>query len=96
MQNANVATMDTLLGPADPLLALLRRVHEYRGPGYDPNVDRELIDLEPLFELVELELVEVRLEPTGERCCCGCAEEVQIFHLTEEGLAELVLHGRER
>lgn len=83
--------------PADhPLVQALREVAEYKEfgaeawmlPGYD---------LEPYEELRRMSMVSWTQEPAGIYEPDGWTERyTTIIRITEDGLAELVCHGRER
>lgn len=83
--------------PADSrLLALLREIAEYRGPG---AVIAHLsgCDSEPAYTLQDFGMVRIALEPLGTFSEHDGSENWgQVAHLTEHGLEELVVHGRER
>ena len=94
--NVLTADLDLQLWPNSPALDLLRKVHEYKGPGYDPYADPTMYDTDPLWDLLRDGLVRWSWEPGGFLDPEGHEAEIRVWHLTEEGLAELVLHGRAR
>jgi hypothetical protein len=95
---ADITTADLQaeLPAGHPSLALLRRVHEFRTPGYDPFADPTILDLEPLWGLLRDGLVRYAWEPGGIFDADGYEAEIRVWHLTEHGLEELVIHGRTR
>lgn len=96
MQTAATAELDTVLNPNTRELEMLREIARLRGPG---AVVRDLptYDLEPVYYLAKVELVTITLEPLGTFCTVTGEENWgQVAHVTEEGLVELVIHGRER
>lgn len=94
--NILTADLDIQLTPGDRALDLLRRVHEYKIPGYDPMADSALLDTEPVWCLAEQGLITFSWEGMGAYDSEGREEEGRVWRLTEEGLTELVLHGRAR
>lgn len=96
MQNAATAELDTMLNPGTRELEMLREIARFQGPGA-VLADLPGYDLEPVYELAELELVTIKLEPLGTFAHCDGTENWgNVAHVTEEGLAELVIHGRVR
>lgn len=96
MQTAATAELATMLSPNTRDLEMLREIARFRGPG---AVVRDLptCDLEPVYDLAADELITITVEPLGTFCSVTGEENWgQVARLTEEGLAELVIHGRER
>ena len=90
------ADLDTELPAGHPLLDLLRKVAEYRAVGFDPEIDPLIIDLEPLHVLQDMGMLLVHRESRGTWDAWGYEEWGNIWRVTERGLEELVVHGRER
>lgn len=94
--DVTTADLDVELPAGHPLLAVLRLLAEYRIPGFDPAQDRTLIDVSPLYDLQDMGMVLVHREPLGTWDHEGYEEYGNIWRITERGLEELVVHGRER
>lgn len=90
------ADLQAELPAGSKLLAVLREVATYRGPG---AVVAHLsgYDSEPVYTLQDFGMVAISLEPLGTFSGHDGSENWGcVAHVTEHGLEELVVHGRER
>lgn len=94
--DVTTADLQAELPAGHPLLAALREVAEYKDFGAEawmlPGPD-----LEPYSELRNMGMVTWTYEPSGNYGPDGRTEtDTLIIRITERGLEELVVHGRER
>lgn len=97
MNDITTADLQVELPAGHPLLAALRTVAEYRIPGFDPALaSSPVVDVFSLHDLQDMGLVRVEREPMGTWDHEGYEQYGNIWRITQEGLEELVVHGRER